>query len=237
MLRFDHVRLELVRVFRLSIAFAVILQACANAAEPPVIVHLHIPRGIPYGNVASLTKALNTAGVEQFQISIAKRKVIYAEVQAPADLPFADIVKVVEILRKAGVDPITLTSTFKSKVKWRDYSAKDLKTLRSEREPVLVFCRADWCLTCRALDDTLFSDEQVLQAIKHQGFTTLRADHTKPSEETKKFLETVKSKPVPSVVIYPTSKKAIPVVLTGEISKDELLRVLASSGKRPEKQD
>jgi hypothetical protein len=114
-------------------------------------------------------------------------------------------------------------------IAWRDFSLAKLKELRGKNKPVLVFCRADWDLTCEALDRTLFTDRRVIDEIKQRKYISLRADCSKPPDEmVKGFLRDVGWVGTATVVVFRGPKNQEPVVLRVEtahksISPEDLL--------------
>jgi hypothetical protein len=119
-------------------------------------------------------------------------------------------------------------------IAWQDFLSARLKELRGKNKPVLVFCRADWDLTCEVLDRTLFTDRRVIDAITQRKYIPLRADCSKaPDEMLKGFLRDVGWVGTATVVIFRGPNSEDPVVLRVDstrklISPENLLDAMKS---------
>ena len=76
-------------------------------------------------------------------------------------------------------------------VAWREFSTAKLKELRGKGKRVLVFCGADWDVTFKILDRTLFTDRRVIDAINQLEYVPLRANFTQPTKEIEGFIREV----------------------------------------------
>lgn len=61
------------------------------------------------------------------------------------------------------------------------------KIIKSSQKPVMVDFYADWCVSCKELENSTFSDPLVQKKLKE--FTMLQIDVTKNSDEDKKILK------------------------------------------------
>jgi serine/threonine protein kinase len=72
---------------------------------------------------------------------------------------------------------------------WEPYSSKRLDELLASNQPVLVFFRADWCLSCNAQEKQVLASRAVKKQLDELGVIRLKADITNPSPEIEKFLK------------------------------------------------
>lgn len=124
----------------------------------------------------------------------------------------------VEMTEVGACEPVSVKWMKKKEcqnpIVWRDFSPAELKELRSKNKPVLVFCRADWDLTCVLLDRTLFTDRRVIDAIKRLGYVPLLADcSSPPDEELNGFLKEVGWSGNATIVVFRGPKNEGRVVL------------------------
>ena len=59
---------------------------------------------------------------------------------------------------------------------WSKFSSAKLKELREDDTPALVFCGANWDTVCEALDNTLFADPRIPEAMLNWMSKDLTAD-------------------------------------------------------------
>jgi len=79
-------------------------------------------------------------------------------------------------------------TTQKKKLFTRIPTLKELQNIiKKSSKPVMVDFYADWCISCKELEATTFSDARVIS--KLQNFTVLQIDVTKNDAEDKKFLK------------------------------------------------
>ena len=144
------------------------------------------------------------------------------------DVPFAEVVKVLAALKKVGVQHVTFAAKTKRKaISWEKFSLTRLKKLRERKTAVIVFCRADWCLTCATMERTLFTDKKVVGAISDGKAVALLADFTeKPSKDMQKFFDEQASSEVPTILIFAGKGATKPKILRGIVSPTQLLDAL-----------
>ncbi|MEA1914057.1 MAG: protein-disulfide reductase DsbD, partial [Campylobacterota bacterium] len=65
---------------------------------------------------------------------------------------------------------------------------KELEEIISRtKKPIMLDFYADWCISCKELEETTFKDDEVIQALS--GFTLLKVDTTKNTQEDKDLLK------------------------------------------------
>ncbi len=64
-----------------------------------------------------------------------------------------------------------------SELHWQPYSTAVLASLAGDR-PILIEFTADWCLNCKVLESTVYTDTQVLEAARDTRLLAFRVDLT-----------------------------------------------------------
>lgn len=81
---------------------------------------------------------------------------------------------------------------------WGSYSATE--ALAAER-PVLLYFGADWCINCRTMDRTTFTDRNLLNLVDTLNVLPLKVDLTRPDEARRAALDRFGGYAIPFVVI------------------------------------
>ena len=85
-------------------------------------------------------------------------------------------------------------------VNWQSYSEGLVEAAAAENKPVLIDFYADWCIPCKQLDKTLFSDVDVIAT--SERFMTLKADLTQEkSEQTRALRQQYLVLGVPTIIL------------------------------------
>ncbi len=114
-------------------------------------------------------------------------------------------------------------------IRWLPYSERRLERLIGDNRTVLVDFTADWCLTCKTLEATVLNTQEVRDLLRANGVVTLQADWTDGDAEIGRKLESLGSKQVPVVAIFPAGG-AQPIVLMGFYTKAALLEKVREAG-------
>lgn len=83
---------------------------------------------------------------------------------------------------------------------WEPYSPARLEALRGRN--VFVNMTADWCLTCKVNERLVFSDPDVIAALKARDVIWLKGDWTQRNEDITLFLNRYERVGVPFYVLY-----------------------------------
>lgn len=107
-------------------------------------------------------------------------------------------------------------------IAWEKYSDEAVSTIRGKG--VIIDFYADWCIPCKELDASTFSDQEVIRTSKE--FETYKADLTKSmSPEVASLREKYKIAGVPTILILDSTGKERERI-TGYLDATEFLKVL-----------
>jgi thiol:disulfide interchange protein DsbD len=113
---------------------------------------------------------------------------------------------------------------------WRPYSRAALEESVASGKSVLIDFTADWCLTCKTLEAQVLNTAPVSQAIEAAGVVTMKADWTHGDPEVTAMLDTLGSKQVPVIAIFPAADPNRPIVLRDGYTQASLLDALKTAG-------
>ncbi len=104
------------------------------------------------------------------------------------------------------------------------YSADALAQLRRDGRPVFVNMTADWCVTCKANERTVLSQDGFRAAMDAAGAVYMKGDWTDVDPAITAFLESHGAVGVPLYVVYPAQGEPVvlPTVLTLSVIEDAL---------------
>lgn len=133
-----------------------------------------------------------------------------------------------------GAVAFTFLGPVRSIIPWEPFSRARLAELKARGSTVMVDFSADWCLTCKLNLARAIETEKVKAKIDANRVVPLLADWTEESEEIKSMLESLQSKSIPVLAIFPASatggKTKEPIILRDLISESQLLDALEQAG-------
>jgi thiol:disulfide interchange protein len=135
-------------------------------------------------------------------------------------------------MRDDSVDPLLASDAadHDGEIRWHAYTENRLGRLLEAERTVLVDFTADWCVTCKTLEATVLDTPDVRRVLRENGVLTLLADWSNGSPEITRKLESLGSKQVPLLAIYPSGETESPIVLQGFYTKSQLLAALEEAG-------
>ena len=138
------------------------------------------------------------------------------------------------IAAAVGVVAFSFLGPVQSIIPWEPFSRARLAELRDRGATVMVDFSADWCLTCKLNLATAIETNRVKATIDANRVVPLLADWTEESEEIKTMLESLRSKSIPVLAIFPASTPGEadrePIILRDLISESQVLEALDAAG-------
>lgn len=133
-----------------------------------------------------------------------------------------------------GSVSFTLLGPVDSLINWEPFSRARLAELREEGSTVLVDFSADWCLTCKLNLATAIETSDVKALIDENAVVPLLADWTEENDEIKRMLESLQSRSIPLLAIYPGCKPGEPmrepIILRDLLTESQVLAAIRAAG-------
>ena len=117
------------------------------------------------------------------------------------------------------------------KTEWERYSTQALSA-ELGKELVLVDFTADWCPTCKVLEQTVLTPARMQYLEKTYGIKLLKADLTERNPEADALLAALGSKSIPLLAIFPKNSPQEPVVLRDLFTPPQLEEAVADAAKQ-----
>ncbi|WP_221800136.1 protein-disulfide reductase DsbD [Oceanobacter mangrovi] len=93
--------------------------------------------------------------------------------------------------------------------------------ISTSSQPVMLDFYADWCISCKVMDEEIFSNSDVQQQLKNVRW--LQLDLTANTEEHVRFLQSHAVFGPPTVLFFEQGKEISQLRIAGEIDRDEFL--------------
>ncbi len=123
-----------------------------------------------------------------------------------------------------GVAVYTLIPNQKNSIKWQKYSEQILTANTNAKKGTIIDFYADWCIPCKELDASTFSDPKVIQ--ESEKFINLKADMTKSlADDVEALRNKYKIVGVPTVLILDKNGNEVKRI-TGFIPPEEFYKIL-----------
>lgn len=133
-----------------------------------------------------------------------------------------------------GFAAFTFLGPVESIIPWEPFSRARLAELRSGGSTVLVDFSADWCMTCKLNLATAIETDRVKAAIESNKIVPMLADWTEESPEIKTMLESLQSKSIPVLAIFPAARSGEsapePIILRDLITESQVLTAIKAAG-------
>ena len=133
-----------------------------------------------------------------------------------------------------GSVSFSLLGPVESLIEWEPFSRARLAQLREEGSTVLVDFSADWCLTCKLNLATAIETSDVKALIDENEVVPLLADWTEENDEIKRMLESLQSRSIPLLAIYPGCLPGEPlrdpIILRDLLTESQVLAAIREAG-------
>jgi thiol:disulfide interchange protein DsbD len=126
----------------------------------------------------------------------------------------------------AGEQPAELADADGEGLQWKPFSLASLEEQLASGNPVFIDFTAEWCLTCKVNERTVFSDRDVVRAFGAGGIVLFKADWTNRNPEITRMLKKFGRSGVPLYVVFPAGRPDAPVVLPEVITPSIVLGAL-----------
>ncbi len=138
------------------------------------------------------------------------------------------IIRLTAIILAVGLGFMLLSEPQKAIVNWQPYDANIIAAAQKNNQPVLIDFTADWCLSCKILDKTVYSNKQVADLIKQKGVLAIKADTTGYNYSATTALREIYNEPAVPVTVLLLPGKDTSIKLRGNLIKNELIKNLQS---------
>ncbi len=150
------------------------------------------------------------------------------------DIGFGRWVQAAGIVGTVGSLAFMFLGPVTSVIPWEPFSRERLTDLRQKGATVLVDFSADWCMTCKYNLATAIETSKVKTEIERNRVVPLLADWTDGSPEIKLMLESLQSKSIPVLAVFPAARSGDrppePIVLRDLITETQVLSAIREAG-------
>ena len=150
------------------------------------------------------------------------------------DIGFARWLQAGGIVATVGSLAFMFLGPVASVIPWEPFSRERLADLRQKGATVLVDFSADWCMTCKYNLATAIETSKVKNEIERNRVVPLLADWTDGSPEIKLMLESLQSKSIPVLAVFPAARSGDrppqPIVLRDLITETQVLTAIREAG-------
>jgi suppressor for copper-sensitivity B len=157
-----------------------------------------------------------------------------AQESRAGDIGFGRWVQAAGIVGMVGSLAFMFLGPVASVIPWEPFSRERLTELRQKGATVLVDFSADWCMTCKYNLATAIETSKVKSEIERNRIVPLLADWTDGSPEIKLMLESLQSKSIPVLAVFPATRPGDrppePIVLRDLITETQVLSAIREAG-------
>lgn len=125
-----------------------------------------------------------------------------------------------------SLETTSLKSPKKNSLPWTSFTKDSVEKSLKNKQAVLLFFTADWCVNCKMNEEMALETKDVVQFIKKHNISTQKAYYTKASPLIKHWLKKLKTDGIPLTAIFSAKRPDKPVMLHGIYSQKALLKAL-----------
>ncbi len=138
------------------------------------------------------------------------------------------IIRTIASVIAIGSGLLLLPKPLPSEINWLDYDRDAIQTAVASNQPVLIEFMAEWCLTCKVIEKTVYKRKDISDLIGSKGVLAIQADTTKLKKPATIDLYGIYKEPgVPVSILY-IPGIAQPERLHGMLIGDKLKKLLES---------
>lgn len=112
-------------------------------------------------------------------------------------------------------------------IRWKPFTLAGLQEDLRGEYPVFVDFTAEWCLTCKVNEKTVFGARQVVEAFEKSHAIAVRADWTSRNPDITRLLARFGRSGVPLYVVFPPGKADAPIILPEVITPGMVIEALS----------
>jgi thiol:disulfide interchange protein len=131
----------------------------------------------------------------------------------PATGLIAIIIVTVMSWHTSRQEPLLASISTANSLTWEAYNEERLASLRDAGKAVFINLTADWCITCLANEQVVFTDS-TLAIMRAKNITLLKGDWTNYDPQITKLLEKYKRGGVPLYLLFPAEINKAPIILS-----------------------
>jgi len=87
-------------------------------------------------------------------------------------------------------------------INWTYYTPERFATAIKQRKTVVMDFTAEWCLNCKALEESVLHDQRIINLLAQEHIVPMKVDITGNNTEGKAKLKAVGSLTVPLLVVF-----------------------------------
>ncbi len=111
-------------------------------------------------------------------------------------------------------------------IDWQKYDAESIENALNHQRPVLIKFTADWCISCRIVEKTVYSRKDIAELIRLKSVLAVKADTTVRDNPATRALRDIYNEPgVPVSMLFLPGQKE-PVRWRGKAFANELKELL-----------
>jgi thiol:disulfide interchange protein DsbD len=114
---------------------------------------------------------------------------------------------------------------------WTEFRAADFAQ-RLGRETVFVEFTADWCPSCKVLNQAVLTQDNIASWRERYDLTLVRVDLSQPNPEGEALLQALGSRSIPALAVFPAKSPERPIVLRDFYSSRDIRQALDKSLQR-----
>jgi thiol:disulfide interchange protein len=136
------------------------------------------------------------------------------------------IIRIIAVIIAVTAGFELLSPAKPSLIDWQKYDAGAIKADLAENRPVLIDFTAEWCLSCKLVDKTVYSRKDIVELLKQKGVVAVKADTTLKDYPATNDLKNIYNEPGVPVTILLIPGQQEPMRWRGITFGDDLKSAL-----------